>query len=91
MPEELWLGETGAMVCVRPSCAGQSLSARIMIGRGLEKVIEIDGAKFSRMSKADLAELGPLIASSGGVLECDGGHVRYNFTARQLETVGVSA
>lgn len=92
MKEQLWLGDDGTLVCPRPSCAGDELAQKILLGRNLEAAHRLESGKvFSRMSAADMAELGPLIAGGGGVLACDGDHVRYNFKARELQTLTVNA
>lgn len=87
MQEQLWLSDSGKIVCERVSCTGEALQAKIVNGRGLELSHVVGDERFSRMSRSDLAELGPLIAGTDGELICDGGHVRYNMRARELQVV----
>lgn len=82
--EQLWLSDTGKIVCERISCAGPELFAKIVESRGLDFSIIAGGDRFSRLSKSELAEFAPLIAGTQGELACDGGHVHYNLVAREL-------
>lgn len=90
MNEQLWLSDSGKVVCERVSCTGEELQAKIVNGRGLEFTHVVNGDRFSRLTKSELAEFAPLIAGSQGDLACDGGHVRYNMRAQELQVIGAS-
>lgn len=91
MEEHLWISDTGKIVCERLSCAGEELHTLIVIGRGLELTHQVGPDRYSRMSRAELAEFAPLISRDGSVLGCEGAHLRYDLRAQQLRTVRVEA
>lgn len=91
MEEHLWISDTGRIVCERISCAGEELHGKLVLGRGLELTHTVGPDRYSRMSRAELAEFAPLISRDGANLACEGDHVRYDLRAQVLRAVGVSA
>lgn len=85
MKEQLWISDTGKIVCERVSCTGETLLGLIAQARHLQKTIVQGEDRWSVLSGNDLHEFGALLAGSDKTfVHCDGGHVSYDIRTRQL-------